>query len=109
MLIQGSNNPLTIKLDTSAEALSALSVTLWDTANVQRAALKAWTLDDVVVDGDTIICPITEAETRRMPTAGVILEVKGLDNDGNTLFWAAVKVDVMQRRDSFIELTRVGG
>ena len=109
MLIQGSNNPLTIKLDQQASGLAALAVSLWETGAQHRPAMKVWTLDDVTISGDTIVCPLTEAETRAVNGVSVTLEVKGLDGSGNTLFWASVDIPVLHRHDKIITLTRVGG
>lgn len=110
MLIQGSNNPLVIQFDADVDNIPVLVVTLWTDApgHVGRP-LKAWELADMTVSGDTAVCPITEAETKAYPAGQLVLEAKGLDGDGNTIFWDEYKLDVKNRRDKVIILTQTGG
>lgn len=106
MLIQGSNNPLVIKFDQDVDGLSGLVVTLWtDSAAPQR--IKTWTLAEMEVEGNEAVCPITEAETAAIEAATVMVEAKGLNEDGYTVFWDAYKLKVKSRRDRVITLTGV--
>lgn len=104
MLIQGSNNPLVIQFDQSVTGCPKLVVSLWGASG---DALKTWTLEDMTVDDDTVICPLTEEETAAIGGAKVTLEAKGLDDEDNTIFWDAVDVYVKGRRDKVIRLTGV--
>lgn len=109
MIIQGANNPLTIKFDASVAAMPALVVTLWsDKPGLSAHPVKTWTLEDMTVSGDTAVCPITEDETRQLPDGKVTIEAKGLNGDGETVFWDAAVVDVRGRRDKQIRLTQGG-
>ena len=55
-----------------------------------------------VLDGDTVTLPLTESETRALPVGWLQVEAKGLDTEGNTLFWAEMQIDVAFRRDKSI-------
>lgn len=101
MMIQGSNNPLVVQFDGDVSACPKLAVSLWG----QRGAVKVWTLEDMQVSGDTAICPVTEEETAALCGQKLMLEAKGLDAQGNTIFWDSVAVYVKQRKDKTIQLT----
>jgi hypothetical protein len=105
VLIQGSNNPLVIQFDTAVDNIPKLVVTLWQDCPV--TPIKTWELADMTVSGDTAICPISEGETKVI-NADVVLEAKGLDGNGNTIFWDEYKLDLKKRRDKVISLAQVG-
>lgn len=108
MLIQGSNNPLVIQFDASVADIHTLVVTLWsDAPGRVGKLLKKWKTEDMIVSGNTAICPITETETRAIPPGSLVLEAKGLGENGYTVFWSAYNVDVLSRRDKVITLTGV--
>lgn len=110
MIIQGSNNPLVIKFDTDISTIPRLVVTLWaDMPGHTTAPLLQWENEDMTIDGDTAVCPITEEQTRSLPANVLVLEAKGLDEYGNTMFWDEYKVDIKRRRDRVIYLTQGGG
>lgn len=107
MIIQGSNNPLVIQFDTDVDTLPALVVTLWsDNAGYQTKMLKRWNIGDMEVTGDTAVCPISERETKSLPSGDLVIEAKGLDEFGNTIFWDQYKTDVKTRRDKIIMLSQ---
>lgn len=106
MIIQGSNNPLVIQFDASVADMPVLLVTLWsDTAGYPNKLLKSWDREQMTIDDDTVVCPLTETETKAFPNGNLVLEAKGLDEDGNTIFWDQYELDVMTRRDRIILLT----
>lgn len=109
MLIQGSNNPLTIQFSEPVEDLPRLVVTLWldRSARISRM-IKQWEKEDMMVSGDTVVCQLTEEETRALSPNTHVVEAKGLDEHGNTVFWAEYKIDVLNRRDKVILLTQGG-
>jgi len=110
MIIQGSNNPLVIQFDADVSGIPTLVVSLWcDMAGYFNKPLKTWERSDMTINGDTAACDITEQETRNFPSAKIILEAKGLDGDGNTVFWDAYPVDIKTRHDKIITLTQTGG
>ena len=107
MIIQGSNNPLVIQFDASVENMPVLVVTLWaDTSERSPQIVKQWNTEDMIIDKDTAVCPISESETKDITVKYVILEAKGLDDDGNTIFWDQYKLDIKARRDRIIMLTQ---
>jgi hypothetical protein len=100
MLIQGSNNPLVIQFDAAVDTLPKLVITLWsDTPGNIGKPLKTWEREDMTISGDTAICPIGELETKEYYGDFLILEAKGLDGDGNTIFWDEYSIDLKHRRD----------
>lgn len=107
MLIQGSNVPLTIKFDAAVDSLAALYVTLW-CDQYSKQPLKTWSLSDMTVSNDTAVCPLSEEDTIKLPNFPnykVVVEAKGLDSNGETVFWDAAEIDVKERRDKVIKLT----
>ena len=110
MVIQGSNNPFVVRFDSSIESIPVLVITLWhDVPSLQARLLKKWEREDMEVTNDTVICPVTEAETKAFPSSHLVLEAKGLNENGETIFWNAYKIDVLSRRDKIIALTQTGG
>lgn len=108
MLIQGANNPLTIEFSDVVEDLPTLVVTLWQDRNATMSKLiKTWTKADMMVSGKIAVCGFTEEETKALSPVVHVIEAKGLDDNGVTVFWAAFNIDVLRRRDRVIELTRV--
>lgn len=107
MIIQGSNNPLVIQFDASIADMPVLVVTLWsDTAVYPTKMIKRWNNEDMTISDDTAICPISEEETKNIPNGRLVLEAKGLDENGNTIFWDQYELDVMARRDRIIMLSQ---
>jgi len=107
MIIQGSNNPLVIQFDASVEDMPVLVVTLWsDTAMYPTKMIKRWNNEDMTIDGNTAVCPISEAETKLIPGGHLYIEAKGLDTNGNTIFWDQYELDVKTRRDKVIMLSQ---
>ena len=107
-LVQGSNVPLTIKFDSSVENLPKLVVTLWSDMRPGQP-LKMWELSDMTVSGDTVICPLTEDETATMPKSVLTVLAKGLDSNGQTVFWDEYPLNTLARKDRIIKLTRQEG
>lgn len=104
-IYQGSNNPLVVLLDMTAAELTAVSISLWrDDSRDSEPPLKAWKMEDIRFDGNAIICPWTSEETAALPEEKLAVEAKGLDDDGNTVFWEEFAVYVMPRRDKNIDL-----
>lgn len=109
MIIQGSNNPIVIQFDASVENIPMLVVSLWcdSFGSSSTNPVKTWDKESMLIDEDTAICQITEEETASLPASMVFIEAKGLDGDGNTIFWDSQSVDVKKRRDKVIRLTQV--
>ena len=115
MIIQGSNNPLVIQFDASLDEITTLVISLWrDRLRGDAGSgelIKQWRTGDagLVIDNDEAICDFTEEETAALPPERIVLEAKGLDVAGNTIFWDAYPMDIKARRDKTIALTRTEG
>lgn len=99
MLIQGSNNPIVIKFDRQIEDIPALVVSLWRDSAHYPEPICTWHRQDMLISGDTVVCDLTTEVTRDLPNCILRIEAKGLDDDGNTIFWDRVPVDVKVRKD----------
>ena len=107
MIIQGSNNPLVIQFDANIESIPVLVVTLWNSnISCPLKMIKRWDKADMIIDNDTAVCPLSESDTSGLHNGQVVLEAKGLDENGNTLFWDEYKLDIKARRDKIIKLTQ---
>jgi hypothetical protein len=100
MIIQGTNRPIVLKFDQDVSGLSDLIVTIWDR---KGTLIKEYKTADLTIVGDTVSCPLTEAESAALPLYSVTLEAKGLD-DGETVFWDKLTVNVVRRNDKSISL-----
>jgi hypothetical protein len=106
VIVQGSNAPLTIVFDKPVSGME-LVVTLWGLdARQSDTLIRRWNTEDMTIANNTVICPRTEAETAKLPNGTLTVEAKGLSG-GETVFWAAAKVDVLFRRDRVVRLTGV--
>ena len=110
MIIQGSNNPLIIKFNIPVASLPQLVVTCWDkTKSDEGRLLKTWYKTDMSINNDTARCPLYESETAAFPSNSVVIEAKGLDERGETVFWDQYRLVVKGRLDRIIKLTQSGG
>ena len=110
MIPQGSNSPITLKLiDTDFDSISRLIVTLWKPGSGGTSPIKKWEKTDMIIDGDMVVCPLTEAETKALPTGTLPVEIKALDANGKAIFWQDCFVNVLGRRDKVITMTTQGG
>lgn len=101
MLIQGTNSPLVIQFDQDVSTMDKLVISLW---SLTGEMIKEWDLDELTIEGDTAICPLTEAETKTYPSTIVTIEAKGIDSDGDMVFWDQMDVKMVKRRDKVISL-----
>lgn len=109
MIVQGSNNPIVLTFDSNVSDCDDLVVTCWDkTKSASGVMLKIWHKGDMQISGNMAVLPITQEDTRRFPDEEVVFAVKGLDADGETIFWDEKKVDILARSDKGIALTRSG-
>lgn len=102
MIIQGTNAPIIVTFDADISDLPVLVISLWCR---EKTELKRWEKADMVIDGDTAALPLTEEETAAFPEGTITLEAKGLDENGQTVFWEQMPVLVEGRRDRAITLT----
>lgn len=101
MIIQGSNIPITITFDQDITDIPVIVATLWGHGSM----IKRWDMVDIEIEDDTAVLPLTEEETASLPCGFIALDVKGLDEDGNTIFWDEASIRVLSRRDKGIMLT----
>ena len=102
MIIQGSNNPITLTFDADLAEIPTIVATLW---LGQGNMLKRWDKNDMGIEGNTATLPLTEEETAALSGGNIALDVKGVDADGNIIFWDEAYMRVLPRRDSGISLT----
>ena len=103
MIIQGSNNPLVFQFDADVSTIPTMVVSLWsDLPGYANKPLKIWWTEDMLINGDTAICDITENETRNLPSSKVIIAIKGWDENGITAFWEELPIDINTRHDKNI-------
>ena len=100
MIIQGANTPLVITFDEDVTTLPKLLITLWcDMKEYAGTPIKTWEKSDVIINGRQVALPLTEDETSSLPTAPMVIEAKGMNSSGATLFWDQCSVSVKRRRD----------
>ncbi len=110
MIIQGSNNPLIIKFNVPVANLPQLVVTCWDKIkNDEGRLLKTWYKADMTINEDIASCPLYESETAAFPNTSVVIEAKGLDEHGDTIFWDQSRLVVKGRLDRIVKLTQSEG
>ena len=102
MIIQGSNNPITLTFDSDLADIPTLVATLW--AGYGNM-LKRWDKADMGIDSETVTLPLTEEDTAAMSGGSIMLDVKGVDSDGNIIFWDEAGLRVLPGRDHSITLT----
>lgn len=101
VIVQGSNNPLTVQFEDTVAGIPDIVCTMWR----EITLIKKWEKTDMLIDDDTIICPLSAEETAALiPTPHDIL-IKALDSDGNTLIYVDLRINVVARNDKDIELT----
>lgn len=101
MIVQGTKNPLVIQFDRDLSDIPTIIITMW---SLSGSLVKEWDTEDVTIEGDTAICPLTEAESKDFPGTVVTLEAKGLDADGAAVFWDRMDVKMVRRNDRNISL-----
>lgn len=105
MIIQGSNYPLVIQFNEDVSAVPKLLVTLWRDINASQSVLiKKWEKPDMRISNDTAVCPLSESVTRHLPLRTLVVEIKGLDENGNEIFYEQDEQGVYRRRDKDISL-----
>ena len=105
MIVQGTNAPLELQFDRDLSDMDKLVVTLW---SLSGDLVKAWDEDELTIEEDTVLCPLTESETATFPNSWVVVEAKGLDAEGATIFWDEIEVQIVKRNDRIIALIGTG-
>lgn len=102
MIVQGTNVPLEVTFDSDVSEIPTLVATLW---LKDGSMVKQWNKADMQIEEDTAYLPLTEEETAAIAPGYVALEIKGLDDAAQTIFWEESMVKVEGRRDREITLT----
>ena len=76
MFVQGSNLPIVLTFDEDASTFQDLSVIVYPRNETTASAILSWGIDDVVIDGQEVICPIEQSDL--MPPNLVITEDKNV-------------------------------
>ena len=97
MIIQGSNNPITLTFSEGVADIPTLVATLWEGSGQM---IKRWNKADMGIDGEVVTLPLTEEETAALNGGSIALDVKGVDSDGSIVFWdeAGIRVKENHRR-----------
>lgn len=107
MLVQGSNLPIILTFDEDASTFQDLSVIVYPRSETTASAILSWGIDDVVIDGQEVICPIEQSDL--MPPNLVIsedlnvaIEIKWL-GENDTIYNSALIYDyISYRKDTTI-------
>lgn len=95
-IIQGSNNPIVCRFRGASEKIVMISAMLIQ----YSTTVKEWTTEDVTVDGDLLILPLTESDTMNLGNGNITLDIKGLTDDNRILFADLVKIKVCKRENN---------
>lgn len=98
MIIQGTNRPIVFTFEESMEDILDIEICLY--SNNQE--IKHWTLGDVDIDDNRIVCPLTQAETVLFPAGKCTIEVKWMNSYGETLFAKNLVNTIVERYDKTI-------
>ena len=102
MLIQGTNVPIKITFEQEVENLPKIVATLWQNGKL----LKQWDKENMTIAGAVAILPLDEDETRTQKKGKATLEVKGLSNAQDVMFWEEATVEIAARKDKDIDLVK---
>lgn len=100
-IIQGSNSPLRFSFDESVEHVPEISVGVYSTGG---SLIKHWDKADMIVDGDTITCNLTQQETAAMNADHAVVEVKLKEEDGTIILFERVPINIEGRHDKGVVL-----
>lgn len=100
-IIQGTNEPIRIDFEQEDDISDSLDfhVAIY-TRNKDQIA--HWTIDEMVMDGQSVYCPLTQDETISMPTGAGYLEMKRTDGNGRLIPYDRIPVTVEERTDKHI-------
>lgn len=99
-MIKGQNAPLIILMNENVDATKVHAL-LYNVAG----ELKHWTTEDITIDENEIILPLSEEETLQFTAGRANLEVKLLDSDGYIQFTEVFNLNIEDRQD----VHRIGG
>lgn len=101
MIIQGSNKPIIVELDTDLTNVKDLSVCLQTTGVARHNIVRRWGLHDVTIIANVISIPVSQAESVRYPEGEAVILVK-CTLDGVTEFFDEFPVTIRKWGDNTI-------
>ena len=100
MILQGTNIPITVEFEQSVEGFPKLVATLWG----QGKLLKKWEKPDMTISTSVIQLPVDEDETRKWKKGKAKLDIKGLNQLNQTVFWEDAIITIEPRDDKDVDL-----
>ena len=97
MIIQSSNKPIVITLDTDISTASSVEVSLYD----RKGEMQHWDKSKLEVAADTIILTVTQAETSEYRPGDATMSVKCMLS-GETEFFDEFQVRIRHWQDKTI-------
>lgn len=101
-ITQGSNSAIVVKFDVAISDYQKVECGLYHTVpNGNVTTLKEWTKSDITFDDTTATMelPITQAESIEFTKGSCVLEIKGLDSDGETMMFDPIYGVVDERHN----------
>lgn len=120
MIIQGSNNPIIFTFPDDMSNIKDIEIALFgfnildaETASPsvkcpcptpaeEPIELKHWTKSDIQIEEKVITAPLTQEETTIFPCGKCIIEIKWLDEGGQTNFAKKISSKIVDRYDKTI-------
>lgn len=99
MIIQGTNVPVILNFPVSLSGAKEVEVSL---TTVGGKELKHWSRDSLTIDGSTVCCGLTQEETITFPVGECRIEIKWLDESGQTNFANVIRDRIAFRSDRTI-------
>lgn len=95
MIIQGSNQPITIQFSEPVQDLKNISVTLTDMCGHKIH----WKINNLVIENDLVYAPLSQRETSELSQGICQIDVKWVDVDGMTQFSETQHDNIVGRQD----------
>ena len=101
-IIQGSNDPVQIEFYADDDIDESLDFHI-AIFTQDRTQIAHWTLEEIIIDGTTVYCPLTQDETIAMPAGGgCYLEMKRTRANGRLRHYERIPVVIEDRTDKHI-------
>lgn len=94
MIIQGTNRPIILSFQDSMEDIKDIEVCLYGSEN---AFLKHWDIEDISIEDKKVICPITQYESINFTPGKCHIEVKWMNEYGETCFAKTLNTTIVER------------
>lgn len=98
-IIQGSNLPVIVEFDSNVSNLVDIHVAIFNTSS---ETVKHWNKEDIVIDDNLAVCPLTQEETLSFVPGQCTLEVKWMEIDGYVYLSSIIPLTILPRNDKHI-------